>query len=120
MASFKREVKNVAAAATAAFTRTSVTNADILIGISIANTDASATATVDVFIDNYDAASGGAVVSTTHLAKNLKIPAGSSVEVLSGKVVLLGNATDKYDQLSVKSTGAASDVCVSRLSDAAA
>ncbi len=73
-----------------------------LIGLMVANVDASATVTVDVSI--YDGA------NEFHLCKNAPILSGSSLEIVEGKVIMLAG-----EILKVTSTGGAVDCIVSHL-----
>ena len=83
----------------------------IVIGITLANTSSSGT-TADVFFDNYDGS------NDVYIVKNASIPAGSSLEVMSGnKLVLQGDGTDN-DAIKVSSSSSSSlDCTVSVLED---
>jgi len=81
------------------------TNADILVGCNVANVGGS-TATVNLYIS-----SGG---NDVHLLKAVKIPVGSSVEAIQGKVIL-----ENGDALKV-SSDVAVDVWASVLDSATA
>ena len=83
----------------------------IVIGITIANTS-TAGITASVFLDN------NAGSNDVHIVKNASIPAGSSLEVMSGnKLVLQGDGTNN-DILKMTSSAASSaDGIVSVLED---
>ena len=77
------------------------TTTDVIIGLNIANTHATATATVKVEL------------GTTSLLENTKIPSGGGVEVIQGKVVIKNT-----DTIKVSPTGAGVDVVLSVLENA--
>lgn len=77
------------------------TTTDVIIGLNIANTHATATATVKV------------EVGTTSLLENAKIPSGGAIEVIQGKVVIKDD-----DKINVTPTGAGVDVVMSVLENA--
>ena len=84
----------------------------IVIGITIAN-KSTAGITCDVFID----ALGGAT-DDVYVVKDASIPAGSSLEVMSGnKLVLQGDGTNNDILKMTSSTGSAADGIVSVLED---
>jgi hypothetical protein len=84
----------------------------IVIGITIAN-KSSAGITCDVFID----ALGGAS-DDVYIVKDASIPAGSSLEVMSGNKLVLQNSGSAGDVLKMtSSTGSAADGIVSVLED---
>ena len=83
----------------------------IVIGITIANTS-SAGITASVFLDN------NAGSNDVHIVKNASIPAGSSLEVMSGnKLVLQGDGTNNDILKMTSSTASAADGIVSVLED---
>lgn len=86
MASFERYTANSVTTASTVHTSNAsdASQADILIGFSIANTHASSTATVDAYIN----LNGG---NDIHLVKGAQIPAGGAIEVIQGKIVLDNN-----------------------------
>ena len=112
MASFSRTPSNTITSETDVFTcsSSSTTEADIVIGLSIANAG-TATATVTARIT--DAASPTPALKG-HLVKSVKIPAGGSIELIQGKVVL-----DDGDIVRVTSDVAV-DVWLSTLNGASA
>ena len=55
----------------------------VVIGINVSNTHATDTTVVDVAIENE--------ASFTYIAQNVSIPAGGSVSLLTGKIVLITN-----------------------------
>ena len=83
----------------------------IVIGITLANKTA-AGVTASVFIDNYDG------TNDVYIVKDATIPAGSSLEVMSGnKIVLMNNGTTG-DILKVSASSATSvDATVTVLED---
>ena len=83
----------------------------IVIGITLANKTGSGV-TASVFLDNYDGS------NDVYIVKDASIPAGSSLEVMSGnKIVLQGDGTTN-DAIRVSaSTGTAVDATVSVLED---
>ena len=83
----------------------------IVIGITLANKTASGI-TASVFLDNYDA------TNDVYIIKDATIPAGASLEVMSGnKLVLQGNGTAN-DALRISSSAASAlDATVSVLED---
>ena len=84
----------------------------IVIGITIAN-KSTAGITCDVFID----ALGGAS-DDVYIVKDASIPAGSSLEVMSGnKLVLQGDGTNNDILKMTSSTASAADGIVSVLED---
>ena len=101
------------ATATAVYTVPSSGSAmeSIVIGITLSNTSGSGI-TADVFLDNYDGS------NDVYIVKNASIPAGSSLEVMSGnKLVLQGDGTDN-DAIKVSSSASSSlDCTVSVLED---
>ena len=99
---FNNYVKTRAADATGAdvLVRTA-SSTDVIIGLNIANTHATATATVKV------------EVGTTSLLENAKIPSGGAIEVIQGKVVIKDD-----DKINVTPTGAGVDVVMSVLENA--
>ena len=116
---FKRYTKasvntSAGASATAVYTvpsTSSVAMETIVIGITLANV-ATTGVTANVFIDNYDTS------NDVYIVKNATVPAGSSLEVMSGnKLVLQGSGTAN-DVLRVSCSAASSlDVTVSILED---
>jgi len=101
------------ASATAVYTVPSSGSAmeSIVIGITLANKSTSGI-TADVFLDNYDGS------NDVYVVKNATIPAGSSLEVMSGnKLVLQGDGTTN-DALRISASSATSlDATVSVLED---
>jgi hypothetical protein len=83
----------------------------IIIGITLANKSSSGV-TASVFLDNYDG------TNDVYIVKDAAIPAGSSLEVMSGnKIVVQGDGTDN-DVLRVSSSSASAiDATVSILED---
>ena len=83
----------------------------IVIGITLSNKTTSGV-TASVFLDNYDGS------NDVYIVKDASIPAGSSLEVMSGnKIVLQGDGTDN-DAIRVSaSTSASVDATVSVLED---
>src|SRR6056300_1413280 len=83
----------------------------IVIGITLANKSTSGV-TASVFLDNYDGS------NDVYIVKDAAIPAGSSLEVMSGnKIVLQGDGTDNDAIRVSSSTGIAIDATVSVLED---
>ena len=83
----------------------------IVIGITCANKTSSGV-TVDIFIDNEDGS------NDVYIVKGASIPAGSSLEVMSGNKLVLQNDGTNGDNLeALASTGSAVDVTVSVLED---
>ena len=83
----------------------------IVIGITIANTSSSGI-TASVFLDN------NAGSNDVHIVKNATIPAGSSLEVMSGNKLVLQNTGSAADVLRVSASAATScDAVVSVLED---
>ena len=83
----------------------------IVIGITIANTS-TAGITANVFLDN----SAGS--NDVHIVKNASIPAGSSLEVMSGNKLVLQNTGSAADVLRVSASASNSaDALVSVLED---
>lgn len=101
------------ASATAVYTVPSSGSAmeSIVIGITLANKSSSGI-TADVFLDNYSGS------NDVYIVKDVTIPAGSSLEVMSGnKLVLQGDGTTN-DALRISSSAATSlDATVSVLED---
>ena len=90
----------------------SVAMESIVIGITIAN-KSTAGITCDVFLD----ALGGAS-DDVYIVKDASIPAGSSLEVMSGnKLVLQGDGTNNDILKMTSSTASAADGIVSVLED---
>src|SRR6056300_1148410 len=83
----------------------------IVIGITLSNTSATGV-TASVFLDNYDGS------NDVHIVKDASIPAGSSLEVMSGnKLVSMNNGTTG-DVIRVSSgTATAIDATVTVLED---
>lgn len=83
----------------------------IVIGITLANKSSSGV-TASVFLDNYDG------TNDVYIVKDASIPAGSSLEVMSGnKIVVQGNGSAN-DVIRVSSNTATSiDATVSVLED---
>jgi len=82
--------------------------AHVVIGINVANTHATDTTAIDVVItDSEDPA------VDTYIAKNVSIPAGGSLGLLTGKVVLITG-----DVVKAKFTGGSADLVLSLLKDA--
>ena len=83
----------------------------IVIGITISNTSSSGI-TASVFLDN------NAGSNDVHIVKDATIPAGSSLEVMSGnKLVLQGDGTNNDILKMTSSTASAADGIVSVLED---
>ena len=100
---FKNYTKTIAAGATegAATQVRAATSTDVIIGLNVANTSASATATVAV------------KMAGIKLLDNVKIPVGGAIEVIQGKVVL-----ESGDDIDVIPTDAGVDVVMSVLENA--
>jgi len=101
------------ASATAVYTVPSSGSAmeSIVIGITLAN-KSNAGITASVFLDNYDGS------NDVYIVKDATVPAGSSLEVMSGnKLVLQGDGTTN-DALRISASTASSlDATVSVLED---
>jgi len=102
------------ASATAVYTVPSTSSTameSIVIGITLANKSSSGV-TASVFLDNYDGS------NDVYIAKDVTIPAGASLEVMSGnKLVLQGDGTTN-DALRISCSASASlDATVSVLED---
>ena len=83
----------------------------IVIGITCANKTTSGV-TVDIFIDNEDGS------NDVFIVKNASIPAGASLEVMSGNKLVLQNDGSNGDNLeALASAASAVDVTVSVLED---
>ena len=83
----------------------------IVIGITAANKTSSGV-TVDIFIDNEDGS------NDVYIVKDASIPAGASLEVMSGnKLVLMNDGTNGDNLEALASAGSAVDVTVSVLED---
>ena len=83
----------------------------IVIGITAANKTSSGV-TIDVFIDNDDGS------NDVYIVKGASIPAGASLEVMSGnKLVLMNDGTNGDNLEALASAGSAVDVTVSVLED---
>ena len=83
----------------------------IVIGITCANKSTSGV-TVDIFIDNEDGS------NDVFIVKNASIPAGSSLEVMSGnKLVLMNDGTNGDNLEALASAASAVDITVSVLED---
>ena len=100
---FKNYTKTIAAGATegAATQVRAATSTDVIIGLNVANTSSSATATVAV------------KMAGVKLLDNAKIPVGGAIEVIQGKVVL-----ENGDDIDVVPTGAGVDAVMSVLENA--
>ena len=101
------------ASATAVYTVPSSGSAmeSIVIGVTLAN-KSNAGITASVFLDNYDGS------NDVYIVKDATVPAGSSLEVMSGnKLVLQGDGTTN-DALRISASAASSlDATVSVLED---
>ena len=100
---FKNYTKSIAAG-TADGSGTQVhatTSTDVIIGLNVANTSSSDTATVAV------------KMAGTKLLDNAKIPVGGAIEVIQGKIVL-----ESGDDIDVIPTNAGVDVVMSVLENA--
>ena len=83
----------------------------IVIGITAANKTSSGV-TVDIFIDNEDGS------NDVYIVKGASIPAGASLEVMSGNKLVLQNDGTNGDNLeALASAASAVDVTVSVLQD---
>ena len=83
----------------------------IVIGITAAN-KTSTGVTLDIFIDNEDGS------NDVYIVKGASIPAGASLEVMSGnKLVLMNDGTNGDNLEALASAGSAVDVTVSVLED---
>jgi hypothetical protein len=83
----------------------------IVIGITMAN-KTTAGVTASIFIDNEDGS------NDVYIVKDASIPAGSSLEVMSGNKLVLMNDGSNGDNLeALASSGSAVDVTVSVLED---
>ena len=83
----------------------------IVIGITAANKTSSGV-TIDIFIDNEDGS------NDVYIVKDASIPAGASLEVMSGnKLVLMNDGTNGDNLEALASAGSAVDVTVSVLED---
>ena len=83
----------------------------IVIGITLANKH-TAGITASVFLDNEDGS------NDVYIVKNATIPAGSSLEVMSGNKLVVQNAGSNADVLRVESSRAASlDATITVLED---
>lgn len=83
----------------------------IVIGITLAN-KTSAGVTASVFLDNYDGS------NDVYIVKDATIPAGSSLEVMSGNKIVLQNNGTTGDILKVSASSATSvDATVTVLED---
>lgn len=100
---FKNYTKTIAAGAAegAATQVREATSTDVIIGLNVANTSASATSTVAVKI------------AGIKLLDNAQIPVGGAIEVIQGKIVL-----ESGDDIDVIPTGAGVDVVMSVLENA--
>ena len=116
---FKRfQVNNVTtstgASGDALYTAVGVSNGadkeSIIIGITLANTSASGV-TADVFLDGKDG-------TDTYIVKGASIPAGSSLEVMSGNKIVAMNDGTTGDVLRVSSSaGTSLDATITVLED---
>ena len=83
----------------------------IVIGITISNTSSTGI-TASVFLDN------NAGSNDVHIVKDATIPAGSSLEVMSGNKIVLQNTGSAADVLRVSASASSScDALVSVLED---
>tara|TARA_A100001388_G_scaffold269881_1_gene246756 strand:+ start:344 stop:712 length:369 start_codon:yes stop_codon:yes gene_type:complete len=83
----------------------------IVIGITLANKDTSGI-TASVFLDNEDGS------NDVYIVKNATIPAGSSLEVMSGNKLVVQNDGSNADVLRVESSRASSlDATITVLED---
>ena len=83
----------------------------IVIGITMAN-KTTAGVTASIFIDNEDGS------NDVYIVKDASIPAGSSLEVMSGNKLVLMNDGSNADNLeAISNTASAVDVTVSVLED---
>ena len=83
----------------------------IVIGITAANKTSSGV-TIDIFIDNEDGS------NDVYIVKGASIPAGASLEVMSGnKLVLMNDGTNGDNLEALASAASSVDVTVSVLED---
>jgi len=83
----------------------------IVIGITLANKAATGI-TADVFLDNYDGS------NDVYIVKGASIPAGSSLEIMSGNKIVVQNDGTTGDVIRVSaSTGSSLDATVTVLED---
>ena len=83
----------------------------IIIGITLANKTASGI-TASVFLDNYDA------TNDVYIIKDATIPAGTSLEVMSGNKIVVQNNGTTGDVLRVSaSSGSSLDATITVLED---
>jgi hypothetical protein len=83
----------------------------IVIGITLANKAATGI-TTDVFLDNYDGS------NDVYIVKGASIPAGSSLEIMSGNKIVVQNNGTTGDVIRVSSSAATSlDATVTVLED---
>ena len=83
----------------------------IVIGITLSNTSATGV-TASVFLDNYDGS------NDVYIVKDATIPAGASLEVMSGNKIVVMNDGTTGDVVRVSaSTGTALDATVTVLED---
>ena len=83
----------------------------IIIGITLANKAATGI-TADVFLDNYDGS------NDVYIVKGASIPAGSSLEIMSGNKIVVQNNGTTGDVIRVSSSAATSlDATVTVLED---
>ena len=83
----------------------------IVIGITAANKTSSGV-TIDIFIDNEDGS------NDVYIVKDASIPAGASLEVMSGnKLVLMNDGTNGDNLEALASAASSVDVTVSVLED---
>jgi len=83
----------------------------IVIGITLANKAATGI-TADVFLDNYDGS------NDVYVVKGASIPAGSSLEIMSGNKIVVQNNGTTGDVIRVSaSTGSSLDATVTVLED---
>ena len=83
----------------------------IVIGITCANKTTSGV-TVDIFLDNEDGS------NDVYIVRNASIPAGASLEVMSGNKLVLQNDGTNGDNLEALASAASSvDITVSVLED---
>ena len=104
---------SVGASASAVYTVPSSGSAmeSIVIGITLAN-KTSTGVTASVFLDNYSGS------NDVYIVKDATIPAGSSLEVMSGNKIVLQNSGSAGDVIRVSSgTATAVDATVSVLED---
>jgi len=103
---FRRYIaRNVGTSATSLVTASTY---NTIIGIKVANV----TASTQIFVNVYVTVSG----SDYYLAKNVPIPAGSSLELIEGKVVIQSGDVLKI----VSDTATSCDVWVSTVDDISA